>query len=134
MAKAILVYSVLIALLLGILVAISGCGDGPDQVISPSDEVRPDGRPVQLYGRYEGVVHRTGSFTTIIIRTYDHETKKTHRYYCKFHGQDNNTLINHQLLWDQVVEFKGLIISERDPDYTVVDYCKIVQSFDYSWK
>ena len=125
---------ILTLFIIGMAIMLYGCGNGPDQVISPSKEVRPDGRPIQLYGRYEGVVKRSGSFTTIIIRTYDHKTQITHRYYCKFHGQDNNTLINHRLYWDQVVEFKGLIISERDPDFTIVDHCKIIQAFEYSWK
>ena len=116
--------------ILATLLLFYGCGNGPDQVVSPSKELRPDGRLIQLKGRYEGVVERRGSFTTVIIRTYDHKTQKTHRYHCKFHGQANNTLINHRLFWDQAVEFKGYVISERDPDFTIVDYCIIVTAFD----
>ena len=122
MANAILVYSVLIALLLGILVAISGCGDVPT-VIHPNEEPLPNIPRIDKWGFVESIhINVFSDFTLVVIAD---ERNNGIKYHCKFRHQFNYFIRRHDR-----VRFKGSVIAIEGDDI-VLDDCRIVKIDKY---
>ena len=116
--------------LLTITLIIMGCTGGDNTIIKPSD--KSFGRKVHLEGWFEEVIpneyiHLAGytgkeNFDVAIIRTEDRQTKQPHWYQCHFYGG-----FDYKLRYNDPVEFRGYVLSETNPDFTLLDHCKFIK-------